>query len=205
MKYDFVLTCEQQILVEQNLELVKKVILRHIKTNEGICGLGFDDLYQEGAMALCRAAATYDGISAQFTTYATTLIRNYLLDCCKTVSAQQKHLCALPIGPGFADDEHPPSIPEPSVEDGVDCLIDQIDATALLAHYKLAYSGVARLGIEALELKVRGYNGADIAKLYHTKPNNVGAWISRAAKKLKKDTAFCRFYNRTVEKGGADL
>ena len=31
------------------------------------------------------------------------------------------------------------------------------------------------------------YSGADIAKLYGAQPNQVGAWISRAAKKLKKD------------------
>ena len=49
---------------------------------------------------------------------------------------------------------------------------------------------MAQLGIEALELKIRGYSGADIARLYHTEPNHVGAWISRAKAKLKKDAAF---------------
>lgn len=57
----------------------------------------------------------------------------------------------------------------------------------VLAYGKRAYSGVARLGVEALELKIAGYSGADIAKLYGVQPNHVGAWISRAAKKLKKD------------------
>jgi len=204
MKYDFILNHEQQALVEQNLELVKKVIFRCIKTNEGVCGLSFDDLYQEGSVALCRAAATYDGVSAQFATYASALIRNHLLDCCRAASARQEHLCKLPIGPGFADDESPPSIPEPSVEDGIDHLIDQMDTASLLAFYKEAYSGVARLGIEALELKTRGFSGADIAQLYHTEPNHVGAWISRAAKKLRSDTAFCGHLGKAVEKSGAD-
>ena len=62
------------------------------------------------------------------------MIRNHLLDCCKAANTQQKHLCNLPVGSGFADDEHPPSIPEPSVEDKTDSLIDQIDTAALLAH-----------------------------------------------------------------------
>ena len=44
-----------------------------------------------------------------------------------------------------------------------------------------------RLGVEALELKIAGYSGTDIAKLYGVQPNHVGAWISRAAQKLKKD------------------
>lgn len=204
MKYDFVLTSEQQVLVEQHMELVGRVISRHIRINEGVCGLGYDDLSQEGALALCRAAATYNGTSAQFSTYAAVVIRNRLLDCCKAANAQQKHLCSLATGPGFADDEHPPSIPEPSVEDKTDSLIDQIDTAALLARCKREYSGVAQLGIEALELKIRGYSGADIARLYHTEANHVGAWISRAKIKLKKDAAFCRIYGRAVEKSKAD-
>jgi len=204
MKYDFTLTPAQQALVERNLELVKRTILRYIKTNEGVYGLGYDDLYQEGSVALCRAAATYDGVSAQFSTYASTLIHNHLLDCCKAASTRQKHLCGLPVGSGFADDEHPPSFPEPSVEDGTDHLIDRMDAAGLLAVYKEAYSGVAQLGIEALELKTRGFSGADIARLYHTEPNHVGAWISRAAKKLRADAAFYGHFGKTVEKSGAD-
>ena len=204
MNYNFSLTEEQQTLVEQNMDLVKRTIFRYIKTNEGICGLGYDDLYQEGSVALCRAAATYDGVSAQFSTYATTLIRNHLLDCCKAVSAQQKHLSSLPVEPGFADDEHPPSVREPSVEDETDTLIDRMDSAVFLERYKEAYSGVARLGIEALELKIKGFSGADIARLYNTEPNHVGAWISRAAKKLKADASVHRFYGRAVEKAGSE-
>ena len=204
MKYDFILTSEQQVLVEQHMDLVGWVISRHIRTNEGVYGLGRDDLSQEGALAICRAAATYNGTSAQFSTYAAAVIRNHLLDCCKAANTQQKHLCSLPVGSGFANDEHPPSIPEPSVEDKTDSLIDQIDMTALLAHYKREYSGVAQLGIEALELKIKGYSGADIARLYHTEPNHVGAWISRAKAKLKKDGAFRHLCSGAVEKSRAD-
>ena len=204
MKYDFILTSEQQVLVEQHMDLAGWVISRHIRINEGVYGLGRDDLSQEGALALCRAAATYNGTSAQFSTYAAAVIRNHLLDCCKAANTQQKHLCSLPVGSGFADDEHPPSILEPSVEDKTDSLIDQIDMSALLAHYKREYSGVAQLGIEALELKIRGYSGADIARLYHTEPNHVGAWISRAKAKLKKDGALRHLCNGAVEKSRAD-
>ena len=57
----------------------------------------------------------------------------------------------------------------------------------VLEYGKRMYSGVARLGVEALELKIAGYSGTDIAKLYGVQPNHVGAWISRAAQKLKKD------------------
>lgn len=194
MKYDFTLTPEQQALAEQNLSLVDKVIARYIHTNESVCGLGYEDLRQEGCLALCQAAATYDGISAQFSTYATTLIRNHLTDCCKAVAARLRNLSAIPLDVGPPDEDRPPGLPEPSVGDGVDALIDRLDANALLSDCKRRYSGVARLGIEALELKIMGYSGADIARLYNTKPSHVGAWIARAAQKIRKEKGI------TVEK-----
>lgn len=187
MKYDFILTPKQQTLVEQNLSLVDRIITLYIHVNENVCGLGYEDLRQEGCVALCRAAATYDGVSAQFSTYAATLIRNHLIDCCKAAGARLRNLPAIPLDVGPPDEDRPPGYPEPSVEDGVDALIDQLDADALLSAYKRRYSGVARLGIEALELKIRGYSGADIARLYNTKPSCVGAWISRATQKIRKD------------------
>ena len=198
MKYDFTLTPEQQVLVEQNLSLVDKTISRYIHVNENICDLGYEDLRQEGRVALCRAAATYDGVSAQFGTYATTLIRNHLLDCCKAVSARLRNLPVTPLDPGPLEEDKPPGVPEPSVEDGVDDLIDRLDTDALLSDCKRRYSGVARLGIEALELKIKGYSGTDIARLYHTRPNCVGAWISRAAQKIQKDMG------TAVEKSASD-
>ena len=86
MKYDFVLTTEQQALVESHLIVIDKAINLFINTDETVCGLGRSDLYQEGAVALCKAAATYDGKSAKFDTYATTVIRNHLYNCCKAVN-----------------------------------------------------------------------------------------------------------------------
>ena len=68
----------------------------------------------------------------------------------------------------------------------------QTDATALLADCKRRYTGVARLGVEALEWKVKGLTGADIARLYSAKPNEVGAWISRAAQKMRRDVVETR-------------
>ena len=146
MKFDFTLTPGQQALAEANLKVIDKVISRYIHTDEGVCGLGWDDLYQEGAMALCKAAATYDGTSAQFSTYATTVIRNHLFNHCKAANTRQRNLPAVSLD-------------------------------------------LDRLGVEALELKVKGLSGSDIARLYGAKPNQVGAWISRAAQKIRKDIA----------------
>ena len=187
MKFDFVLSQEQQALAESNLAVIDKVIARCIHANEGVCGLGRDDLYQEGAAALCKAAATYDGTSAQFSTYAATVVRNHLLNHCRAVNASQRNLPAVSLDDSGQEDGRPPPCPEPSVPDGVDELLGRLDTADLLADCKRRYIGVARLGVEALEWKVTGLTGADIARLYGAKPNEVGAWISRAAQKIRKD------------------
>lgn len=39
-----------------------------------------------------------------------------------------------------------------------------------------------------MELQLRGMRLTDIAKQYDVPPNHVGAWISRAASKLREET-----------------
>ena len=51
------------------------------------------------------------------------------------------------------------------------------------------YNGVARKGVEAIELKLEGYEATEIAKHYDTSVNNVNAWISRARSKLRNEPA----------------
>ena len=56
MKFDHPLTREQQHLVEQNISLIHWTIWKYIDVKEEICGLAYDALYQEGALALCYDA-----------------------------------------------------------------------------------------------------------------------------------------------------
>lgn len=74
------LTKAQQELVSQNLPVVHWVICDYIHVNPTICGLEYSDLFQEGCLWLCKAAATYkDDGRAQFSTYAKTVVKNGLL------------------------------------------------------------------------------------------------------------------------------
>lgn len=184
------LSTAQQQLVEQSLDIVRWVIYQHIQVNETIFGLSYDDLFQEGCIWLCQAAATYDHKNAKFQTYAQIVVKNGLLSYCKTMYAKQKK--QLPLQ----------ALVEPETEGGAtfmdflasddftDRALSEMSAISLLESVKAEYDGVARLGIEALELKIKGLSGGDIAHLYGVAPNHVGAWISRAAKKLRQNERF---------------
>ncbi len=118
---------------------------------------------------------------------AKTVIRNHLLNCCKSINTRQRNLPAVSLDVDYTADDGPPPFAEPYTPDGVDELLGRMDTADLLADCKRRYTGVARLGVEAMEWKVKGLSGADIARLYGAKPNQVGAWISRAAQKIRKD------------------
>lgn len=94
-------------------------------------------------------------------------------------------ICSLDTSHG---EDRPPPVKESKIaRDDTEKWVARIYLSQLLEHGKRHYKGVAKLGIEAMELKIKGYSGADIARLYHTKPTHVGAWISRASEKLRQD------------------
>ena len=74
MKFDHPLTREQQHLVEQNISLIHWTIWKYIDVKEEICGLAYDDLHQEGALALCYAAAQFAAVSLRTTNLAFSVV-----------------------------------------------------------------------------------------------------------------------------------
>ena len=187
MKRDIPLTREQRELVENNLSLVYWVIMESIHVNETIYGFGYEDLYQEGCIWLCHAATTYNPARSLFPTYARKIVRNGLLSYCRQMCSRQRRFTYLTVGLHgelLADGElvTPP--------DDFHVQVNMIETLDLLASAEKKYQGVTKLGIEALKLKLKGMSVSEIADLYHVPPPHVGAWISRATQKLRKDTPF---------------
>ena len=191
---EFTLNDLQRQRVEEHLALVEQVLRRSIKTNETVDGMGHDDLYQEGCIALCRASASYREEMGAFPAYARTVVRNYLLDRCREIQSARKNLPLLSLD-AFAE----MGAPEPVSPFHTEDLISDVSSDALLSHFRNRYHGTARLGIEAMELQVRGYSCADIAKLYQKKPNYIGACISRATEKLRRERIVREFYTACTE------
>lgn len=75
------LTQEQRGLVEENLTVIDSVIKSCVHVNNNICGMEYDDLYQIGAIGLCKAASRYKQCKqAAFSTYAFHVIKNTIID-----------------------------------------------------------------------------------------------------------------------------
>ena len=156
-----------------------------IHINKNIYGLEYDDLYQIGAIGLCKAAMQYRPVSeASFGTYAFRVVKNTLLDYLRNLtmkqSAQQDFMEEADV---YWERQQ---TAEPAAEVYEKSLLQALEES------KERYSGTARKGIEAIELRLQGYSGKDIAQRYSVNANYITACISRAQKYLKKDDAFCR-------------
>ena len=176
----------QQEAIEAALPLVGWTVRRYFTCKENVVGLAYEDLYQEGCVAVCQAVADYDPKRAQFQTFVVTVIRNHLLDYCRAMTCASR--CAPTVSLDQMTEEGSAEQESMNQQDLEEELLDHLHTADFLKARKDRYQGAARLGVEALELKIMGgYGVTDIAKRYGSRPNQVGAWISRAVKKIRSD------------------
>ena len=183
---NYKLSMEQQEMVEQHLDLVSIIIHKYINTNEQVRGLEYEDLYQYGCLALCKAAYLYDG-RVKFETFAGKVIRNALLDEChkaKTVYSRSLSYDASVNSDDDGGDTFAGMLGDAS--DMTDRLFSE-ELMKIVQTAKKTHKGAVLKGIEAIELRIKGYSGAEIARMYGVKNNNVTSWISKAAAVLKHE------------------
>ncbi len=175
---DFCLNDKQRQKVEEYLPLLDKVIGKYIHINNSICGMEYDDIYQIGAIGLCKASVMYqENAVAKFETYAFIVIKNHIISYLKSILhkkyAGEKYVFRLQTEPAFQ---------EMTFEEGL--------AMEVLQQTKERYSGTALVGIEVIELKMQGFCSREIAEKYHVKANYIEACVSRAKKYLRQDATF---------------
>lgn len=176
------LTDPEKQVVEDHLYLVPGIVFSTVRLNESVQGLGFDNLYQEGCVALCRAAQTYTGRAA-FSTYAGTVIRNHLISCCRSAAIRNRH-------------ESPPEDWE-TWQASLKALPDRsessvTDAIQFLLQAKKGCTKPERQGIDALCRKIAGYSCSEIGQDLGISQDLVNKHMSCARKKLKNDPDFLR-------------
>lgn len=176
---------EERKLIEENLEVVKIVILTNFRYNNNVVGLSFEDLYQVGCLALCESVKKYN-YSTKFSTFAFIVVKSKLLTYCKKINENNKRTSYIVY----------------------DDVVDKTEITSRIYEYEILKKlsviksnsrGVTLKGIIALELKVKGFTGREIADMYGVSTNNVSAWIARAKSKLGNEIFLDEiYYKKTV-------
>lgn len=180
------LTPAQQELVEKHMELVGKVITKYIMPNASNPDMEWNDLYQTGCLALCRASLSYDGVRP-FEPYAIRIIRNALTDYCRIANKHPQCSLDEPISEGSTI--HDFLAAESETETAYQ-LLRTSEAIDYLTEQHKNYSGVVQKGVYCLIQKSLGYNNTDLSRHFHVSPNSIRAWTSHAAKKLRTETLY---------------
>lgn len=164
------LTKEEQVTVEKNMELVYKVVNDKFGAAERIGAYAREDLIQIGFIGLCKAVVTDKG--GCFSTYAYRLIWH--------------EICDALVGPGKRWSKE---IPDENMYLSIVQNHDNPESLSVLHttihEAKKNVPESTRKGITALELMQQGYSSKEIAYSYGTKANIVCAWMSKARKYLK--------------------
>lgn len=179
-----IMTEQERALVEDHMGLVETVLQKHITARPDVPGMEHDDLFQVGSLALCLAAQRYDG-RCSFSTFAYVVVKNALIDHCR--NAMGKRVILVPAEKITEDGEFVnllESAPDPQNT------VNTAEARKLfraLQDAKQRYRGIARKGVQAIEMQMFGYSTKEIAALYGVRTNVVAAWVCRARKMLCKD------------------
>lgn len=186
----------EQKLIEENLNVVWNVVGTLVK-KKLVPASEYDDYYQMGCLELCKKVHKYNG-STKFKTFAETVLRNAFVDIHRN---KIRHTVdALSLDKIVYEDDDGSDIELNSLlhtaDDTENEVLHSITADLVRKHIaeakkKCTVSTTVK-GFEALELKIQGYSGREIADLYQVPANSVRSWISRAKRHLLDDKEFMK-------------
>ena len=174
---------EVEALVEDNLNLVWWIVNSYMTTAEKIWGLRPRTCSKRAVSGFSTRRGRMTPQRAKFSTFVTTVIRNGII-------AHHRRSRFHTPATGSLDDDANAILRRAGMHDDLEARFSEADTLALLESAKRGCSGITLRGIEALELRAQGLTNVDIAELLGVPRNYVGAWISRAKKRLLADEDF---------------
>ena len=169
-------------LVEKNLDIIDWVIRCRVKVNGQVLQT-YEDFYQIGCEALCRAAMAYHPERGTFSPLGSRYVYNAIIDHCRKQNMLQQYSTDLTDEDGgnqFLFDSV-------SIDGNIEDRVFGNEVWVAFHKCKEKQSGTILRGMEALELKSIGFTTREIAQRYDTTVNSVNAWISKARVVLRNE------------------
>ena len=122
------------------------------------------------------------------------LVKNSLIDYCRSIMGNQG--CVVSSERVTEDGDTISlleTLPDPQT------IADAAEARELLhtlTDAKHRYRGIARKGVQAIEMQIYGYSTREIAAMYGVRTYVVSAWVSRARKLLIREVEMPAYANR---------
>lgn len=178
---------KEEFLIEHMQTL--KSLVKSVMKKLGISQEEYEDCLQEAYILIWKKADKFNP-EKEFGPFARRVVMNGLIDLYKRNRELKKEL--LSLEEDISQDEEGNSVGLIDLLKGEDETENQAlqnITVALLQEYikkfkdKCTAASTVK-GFEALELKIAGYTGEQIAKMYHVSSNSVRCWMSNARKIL---------------------
>lgn len=173
-------------LIEDNIHAVE-IAVKMLMSKFGIPKSEYEEYCQIGYLVLCSKVGKYDG-STKFSTFANKVLTNAFIDKHRFDKSRNREMVSLDEiccedadgnGASLADF----LASETDVENEVLSKITNDMIREYIQSAKKNCSAQTTVkGFEALELKLDGYSGEEIAKLFNVPSNSLRSWMSRAKK-----------------------
>ena len=184
----------QRQMVSDALPLVEETIRNYIFSDRNKPDMNYNDLYQTGCLALCRAAIRYDN-TKPFEPYARRAVHNGLIDYCRMANVQPICILDEPVLSDLESTTAKDMLTYPDSEDFYQhCR--RAEAILYLKKQQQDSSGGVQKGIYCLLKKAQGYTSHDMSVFFGVRANNIRAWMSLAAKKLRQDVTLHELLSR---------
>lgn len=193
------MTENEKSLIEENIEkleyIIKKLICSfNIPKNE------VEEYRQIAYLALCNKTNKYDG-STKFTTFANMVIKNAFIDIYR--KEKLKKFDFISLEECFAEDDSGNGaglIDFLSTDNNTENeVLTKVRNDLVFKHIKMAKENCTAKttvqGFSALELKIKGYSGEEIARMFNVPSNSLRTWMSKARKILLSDKEFMKLFN----------
>lgn len=173
-------------LIEENLDKLE-VTIKSLAKKFNVPACDFEDYRQTAYLTLCNKTYKYDG-STKFITFANTVIINAMID--KYRREKNKKIEMVSLDDACFECEGETNLldflaSENDTENEVLTRVtnDMVKKYIRNAKDKCTAKTTLR-GFEALELKLEGYSGEEIASMFNVPSNSVRSWMSKAKKLL---------------------
>lgn len=181
-------------LIEENMHMVE-IVVKMLMSKFGISKDEYEEYCQIGYLVLCSKVGKYDG-STKFSTFANKVLTNAFIDKHRFDRSRNREIISLDEICSEDADGNGTSLvaflaSETDVEnEALSKVTNELIRKYIKSAKERCSAQTTVKGFEALELKLDGYSGEEIAKLFDVPSNSLRSWMSRAKKLLLNEKGF---------------
>ena len=186
----------EKSLIEDNLSAIE-IKAKYLYKKYAFPMEEFNEFFQTACLYVCNRVHKYDE-KVKFSTFVNSILENAFIDRLRSMIGKRINTVSLDECFGDCEGEGV-SLAEflktdNCTENNALAAISEESLKKYILRVKNKCTSKTTVrGFDALELKMQGYSGREISKIFNAPDNSVRMWISRAKKMLVNDADFAEF------------